>query len=254
MVTAFFDIGRGNWNNKYNRSSEIYISQFSKYLELDYNLIVFMDSRYNIPCKENMTIIPIDHKFLETEIHGWKQLNRDKEIMKSVEYTTLVADRINNGHPENIYAEYNCIVHAKIDFINYAVKHGYIKHGTICWSDFGIFKIFGERLPTKPLNSLKMNTSKINILLCNKLSSYDKDPYYTLKVAPDKIGSGYFTLPVSLVSELQELYHSTLEELYSLGISDDDQHILLRCYYKKPYLFELFVDTTKWPQGLVYFQ
>jgi hypothetical protein len=254
MVTAFFDIGRGNWQNNFNRSSEIYISQFSKYLELDYNLIVFMDSRYNIPSNENMTIIPIDHKFLENEIHGWKQLNRDKSILNSEEYTTLLAHRINNGHPENIYAEYNCIMHAKIDFINYAIKHSYIKHGTVCWSDFGIFKIFGNFPPTKPLDPLKINTSKINLFFRNKLTNYDKDPYYTLEAAPERVTGTFFTLPVSLVSELQELYHNSLEELYSLGISDDDQHILLRCYYKKPYLFELFVDTTKWPQGLVYLQ
>jgi hypothetical protein len=254
LVTAFFDIGRGDWQNNFNRSSETYISQFYKYLELDYNLIVFMDARYTIPHKQNMTIIPIDHKFLENEIHGWKQLDRDKSIINSEVYKKYTEHRINNGHPENIYAEYNCIMHAKIDFINYAVKHGYIKHGTVCWSDFGTFKNFGETLPTKPLDSLKMNTSKINLFLRNKLTNYDKDPYYTLEAAPERVTGTFFSLPISLVSEFQELYHRTLEELYSLCISDDDQHILLRCYYKKPYLFELFIDTTKWPQGLVYLQ
>jgi hypothetical protein len=124
----------------------------------------------------------------------------------------------------------------------------------VCWSDFGIFKIFENELPTKPLDSLKMNTSRVNFCLHNELSPKDTDPFYTLQNAPETFTGGFYSIPVKLISEFQELYHSCLQELYSLGISDDDQHVLLRCYYKKPHLFELFLDTSKWPQGLVYFQ
>jgi hypothetical protein len=54
--------------------------------------------------------------------------------------------------------------------------------------------------------------------------------------------------------KLQELYHQSLNEIYTNNISDDDQHIYLRCFLKEPQVFNLYLDSTKWPEGLIYFQ
>ena len=256
IVTAFFDIGRENLNTNLNNNRKVldYINQFFKYMSIDYKMVIFMDNRYTIPAKQNVTIIPIDVSFLENEIYAWKQLDKDYSIINSDKYKYFVKDRIEKGYIENISSKYNIIMHAKIDFINYAVKNSFIKSGMVCWSDFGIFKIFDNIQPTTSLDSLKMNTFKINTCLRNKLTTLDTDPFYILKFAPENFTGGFYSIPYNLVSEFQELYHQCLQELYSLNISDDDQHVLLRCYYKKPYLFELYIDENKWPQGLVYFQ
>ena len=37
-------------------------------------------------------------------------------------------------------------------------------------------------------------------------------------------------------------------------VFDDDQHLMLRCYFKRPDLFQLFLNDEKWPVGLSYFQ
>jgi predicted O-methyltransferase YrrM len=50
------------------------------------------------------------------------------------------------------------------------------------------------------------------------------------------------------------LYHQSLNNLYQYNISDDDQHVYLRCFLKNPHLFEVFLSNNEWPQALTYFQ
>jgi hypothetical protein len=138
LVTAFFDISRATWKS-YARTPEYYLDSFMNYLKLGYVMIVFVDSRYlhffeNINSKL-ITVIPIDFDFLNENIYAWKTLSVARKIMKSNEYYELVQTRITSGNPENIYPEYNCINHAKIDFINYALP--FIRSPFVCWSDFG---------------------------------------------------------------------------------------------------------------------
>jgi hypothetical protein len=258
IVTAFYDIGRGNWDSM-KRTPEYYIESFMKYLELDYSIIVFMDLRYirniiNIP-KKNVIIIPIDESFLKTNIYAWKNIENDRTIMKSEFYKKIVNNRIKNGHPENIYPEYNCINHAKIDFINFALP--FIKTSFVCWSDFGyhssILHNNSSKFPKDVLDINLFNTSKINCCLVNKIEEYDS--VSILQNAPDIFTGSFYGLPLKLISEFQELYHSCLDELYSMNISDDDQHVMLKCYYKNPELFEIYLsEDGKWPEALSYFQ
>jgi hypothetical protein len=53
---------------------------------------------------------------------------------------------------------------------------------------------------------------------------------------------------------LQKLYHECIDELYYNFISDDDQHVYLRCYIKNPELFDLhIIESIEWPKGLTIF-
>ena len=52
----------------------------------------------------------------------------------------------------------------------------------------------------------------------------------------------------------QKLYHECLDELYQHQISDDDQHVMLRCFIKDQSIFKLFLENKKWLQVLLDFQ
>jgi hypothetical protein len=229
------------------------------YLKLGYVMIVFVDSRYlhffeNIKSKL-LTIIPIDSDFLNENIYAWKTLSLAETIMKSKEYHELVQSRIASGNPENIYPEYNCINHAKIDFINYALP--FIRSPFVCWSDFGyhssILKNDISKYPLNVLDISKFDTNLVNIYSIWKPSA-EYNTYYILKSATDMITGSFYGIPVNKVKEFQKLYHTCLQELYSLNISDDDQHVLLRCYYKNPDLFKLNLTICKWPESLTDYQ
>jgi hypothetical protein len=94
----------------------------------------------------------------------------------------------------------------------------------------------------------------MSFCLRNTLDGKDKDMIYTLIYAPEKFTGCFFAGPSNLMIKMQQLYHECLNELYDHNISDDDQHIYLRCFFKEPKLFNLYLDETKWPKALCYFE
>ena len=262
LITAFFDINRNNWK-VFNRNNDFYINSFKKYLELDYKMIIFIDDKilekYYFQNTDRQTFIPINLEWLKNNTKSWEQLEKVRNIMLSIEYKNLVKKRIENENPENIYAEYNIINHSKIDFIYYAIVNNLINpNDFICWSDFGYFGSIlsnnPEKFPNATLDIKKFNNKKLNFCLRNKINEFDKDPIYTLVVAPEIFTGSFFGGSQDKMIELYFLYHECLNELYDKNISDDDQHVYLRAYFKKPELFELFLSDNKWPEALVYFQ
>jgi hypothetical protein len=257
LVSAFYDIGRTQWDT-YVRSTQTYIDSFKNYYSIDYHMIVFIDSRYihlltNTP---SITFIPINEIWLKNNTI-WSKIEIARSIMNSEKYKTLVARRIENGSPETLFPEYNFINHCKIDFINYAIHHGYINSELVAWSDFGyhnsVFKNDISRFPKENLNTSFFN-SKITMWTMNEITEKDFDPWYTVQNEKVIFTGGFYGLPTTMVPEFHKLYHDSLDELHNLGICDDDQHIYLRCYRKNPELFEIHLDKNKWPEALCHFQ
>ena len=265
IVSAFFDINRENYV-AYSRTVDAYINSFLRYLDMKYTMVIFIDDRYlhrllkyyDSCLFKNKIFIPINKEWLCENIYAWKQLERDKSIINSNYYKNFLHERILSGHPENIYSEYNIVNHSKIDFINYALKNNYIMNDFVCWSDFGYYNSIlnnnSELFPTTILDINKFNVEKINVMLYNDITKEDKNILDVAKNGKVTITGTFYGGPCKLMGIFQELYHQSLDELYSHNISDDDQHVLLRCYLKKPDLFELFKEHNRWPRGLNFFQ
>jgi hypothetical protein len=280
IVTAFFDIGRGFWTNPCKRTTKFYIQSFLNYLDYPYKMVCYVDDRcidyvlehYCRSSHINKTFIPINVKWLENNIHSWKQLHRDQEIMKSPRYREYIDHRKNimypNGappdfkhkyFPENEVPEYNAINHAKIDFIMNAIQNGYIDSPITCWCDFGYFGTQHQNIkttfPTNILDKNKFSPDRITFFLRKSIVEQDTDPLYMLVCTPDIFTGTFWGGPTELMAQLQMLYHDSVEDLYSVDISDDDQHIYLRCCLKNSDLFDLkLAALSEWPKGLLYFQ
>jgi len=269
IVTAFFDIDRNKWSIL-NRSPYYYLESIKYLFNTENIIIAFIDTNYieyikkyindSIFSKEKkIIIIPIDYDWLYTYSDSWKKNEISKKIMQSDEYIKKVFYRIKNGNPENIYSEYNTINHCKIDFIKYTIDNNLInENDLICWCDSGYYKsILHDNVDEFPISNLeinKFNLNKLNFCLRNNISYIDSDINYTLMNAPEIFTGSFFSGTSETMLKLYKLYHYCLDELYENNISDDDQHIYLRCFFKEPELFELFLSTEKWPQALNYFQ
>ena len=280
IVTVFFDIGRGFWNDKYKRTTKFYIQSFLNYLDYPYKMVCYIDDRcidyilehYTRSPHDNKIFIPINHKWLENNIHAWKQLPKDREIMKSSRYRQYIDHRQTimypNGppvgglekkiFPENEMPEYNAINHAKIDFIMNAIQNGYINTSVTCWCDFGYFGTQHQNnkdtFPTSTLDKNKFSPDRITFFVRKDIVEQDIDPIYMLICAPDIFTGTFWGGPTNLMEKMQNLYHESVEELYSVNISDDDQHIYLRCCLKDSDLFNLKLTVLpEWPKGLLYF-
>ena len=255
LVTAFFDIGRSDWDSYFKRDTETYIQSFLNFMDTEYRMVIFMDSRYinRIPKSENKILIPIDISFLH-EHCSWKYLKVDREIMESEKYKNLVSDRIKRGHGENVSSEYNLINHSKIDFIKYAKDHSLLSD-YVCWVDFGYHNAICQNDPHKfPLGVLDQNKfDKTRATFCIVSEPKEYDPFKTLISAPDIFTGSFYGIPGNLIHTLHGFYHESLQELYNLGISDDDQHVWLHFFTKNSELFHLTLFN-EWPNGLKYFE
>lgn len=263
IVTAFYDIGRGDWPNIYQRSAQKYLNSFKNYLNLEYEMFIFLDERYmavfNDTKYEKKTFIPINMDWLKANTKSWSQTDRVRDIMASKIYTDTLKNRIESGHPENISPEYNIINHSKIDFINYLIENNFFQPETfICWSDFGyhnsILQNNPNNYPTCVLDPNKFDLNNLNFCLRNTIVPEDSDPLETLKNAREVFTGSFFAGPINKMVQLYNLYHKCLDELYDMGISDDDQHVYLRCWFNNAKIFTLYVSQNKWPDGLNYFQ
>jgi hypothetical protein len=270
-VTAFYNINRGDWGYA-KRNIEYYLDSFKKFISSNKNIIAFIDERYinhdmfinyidNVKKMGNnkTTFIPINMEWLLNNCETWRKNHISEKIMNSDEYKNKVQHRINVGIPENIYSSYNTINHCKIDFIKYAIDNHYVDHSDfICWCDFGyynsILKSNPDNYPYADLDLRKMNHNKLNFCLRNKIGLNDLNMYYTLVCAPEVFTGSFFAGNIEKMNELYYLYHVCLDELYNNNISDDDQHVYLRCFMKNPDLFELFLSDDKWPEALTFFQ
>ena len=72
----------------------------------------------------------------------------------------------------------------------------------------------------------------------------------TLKTGKVTITGSFFVGPVKLMSEFQKLVHEIFREFQQNNISDDDQHLYLRCYLKNPEFFVLIQGNGSWPEAL----
>ena len=271
LITAFFDISRDKWLHL-QRDSNYYLDSFKNLLLTEKNIIAFIDEKYfnidfiqnyiynaNLLNRRKTKIIPINIDWLNSNCESWKKFEIAKKIMKSNEYIEKVKSRIKGCSPENTYPEYNTINHSKIDFIKYAIDNNLIDNNDfICWCDFGYYKSIlhnnSFEYPYSCLDIKKFSLNKLNFCLRNKIIINDADINYTLINARETFTGSFFSGKPKLMNKLYYLYHECLDELYENNVSDDDQHVYLRCFLKEPNIFELFLSENKWPEALTYFQ
>jgi hypothetical protein len=261
-VTALLDINRNSWGHL-SRSIDTYLKSFKILLLMSKKMIIFIDERYVDKiadlCDSNKILIPINYDWVLNNCKSWSKIEKAKQIMNSHNFKNCVKQRIDEGDPSALYPEYITINHSKIDFIKYAIDNKLVKETSfICWCDFGYYNSILHFEPTEYPHSVidlsRLNFNKLNFFLRNKLTTSDYDMLYTLIYAPENFTGSFFAGSSKNMLELYELYHSCLDELYNNNISDDDQHIYLRCFIKKPEIFELFLSANKWPQALLCLQ
>lgn len=251
IVSSYIDINRDEWVH-FKRTSNDYIEGFKPYLFFNEDLIVFIDSKHYDTInnlvkesgKENICLISINEEFLKNNISSWSLIEKEEKIMSSLFYKHLTYGKNN---PEHNFPKYNVIQHSKLDFIKYVIDNNLTNCKYICWSDFGFF-MNSEKIPDGLYNKdLYFNLSvvdenRVNYCTINSIFNFDYDNIYNTLLKPrETIGGFFFIATREKHLEYNKLYKEVLQsEFYNIGITDDDQHVALRCYYRNPELFNFF--------------
>jgi hypothetical protein len=255
FVTAFYDIGRGMWPHKYSRSTETYLSRFSLLVQLNLPLIVFIDERYadaveeivnansaTVGKRQRIDIVRIDDHFLTSFVASWNYIDIENDIMSSDDYIALSRTRSEAETPETRYASYNCINHAKIDFVMLGIQYYKdigLQIGYAGWVDFGYVTEQFEVVPFS-LNKNLLYNGKMNFLSHGGFTDQEMNPVYVFANVPIKVGGAFWFGSIDSVMEYRELYHTCVNEMHSQNLADDDQTVDICCYFKKKQIFKMW--------------
>lgn len=253
IVTAYFDIGRGDWTankgfrDKLARSADVYFNYFERLAALENNMVIFTSPDLKerieaIRVGKPTTVIAIDIKKKFKHIRY-----RIETIQKDSNFTSKLDER-QLKNPEYWSPDYVLVCNLKSYFVNKAINAGLVKTTRVAWIDFGYCRTPNVTRKLKswdyPFSKEKMHFFTIKKGLT--VSSLQQAFNFMIGNHVYIIGGAIVGTPEKwqefypLVTKSQKL---TLDN----NIVDDDQGIFVLCYYLKPELFALnYLGRGKW--------
>lgn len=248
IVTAFYDIGRGDWstNTQKNggplphylqRSVDKYIDHFTRMCEIDTEIIVYTSP----DIAPRLAAISPNVKVVEYDYFNIHKELRDK--IESIQTSPEFVKKINPyqvRNPEYWSKDYVGVTSLKAFYVSDAFERGLITNEFAAWVDFGYCRD-DDHIPT------------------NKTWEYDFTPglmhYFNyrdpeLRQARQQVSmavqnnivfiiGGVFVAQKEQWQVLAIDMKEALEHLISIGLVDDDQGLLLMAYFKNPDMYEL---------------
>jgi len=248
IVTAFYDIGRGDWSTNpeknggplphyLQRSVDKYIDHFTRMCEIDTEIIVYTSPDIAprlAAISPNVKVVDYDYFNLHKEL-------RDK--IEAIQTSPEFVKKINPyqvRNPEYWSKDYVGVTSLKAFYVSDAFERGLITNEFAAWVDFGYCRD-DDHIPT------------------NKTWEYDFTPglmhYFNyrdpeLRQARQQVSmavqnnivfiiGGVFVAQKEQWQVLATDMKEALEHLISIGLVDDDQGLLLMAYFKNPDMYEL---------------
>ena len=247
IVTAFFDIGRGDWTPDKGlphylvRTTDTYFERFRNLCKLDNNIIVYtsedlVDKVKEIRGDKPIKIVPVDFQ------NNFEKLRNEISRIQNLDAYKARISPSQIKNPEYWNADYVLVNLLKSAFAVDAIRHEYATNDLVAWIDFGYCR---EPLTT---NEWRYNFNPDKIHFFN-LKDWKEGTYIVDVIANNDV---HITGPCIVAGKkmwymLEQLVHHSLNELTKNDLIDDDQTLLLMSYLFKPELFELHkVSTDDW--------
>lgn len=226
IVSAFYDIGRGQWQH-YQRSSDRYFDCFERLCLLKNDIVVFSQPQFRERFeaiqrrKPNLSVVYDDIFGRHATL-----LERIRRVQQDPAYRAGIGPI---DSPEYNSAEYVLVNALKSDFCCQALAQS--RHEQVAWIDFGYLRkprqlprsrrwaspwprgihFFGMRSLAEPIDLLKtIQTNTVYIQGCHLVAHRDDWPL------------------------LRDGVHAALQELLAKDWVDDDQTLLLMVALKYP--------------------
>jgi len=247
IVTAFFDIGRGDWSpdkglpHYLQRTTQTYMDRFAIMAKLENPMVVYtskdlMDEvkflRQDRPTEILALDFPNNFEVLRGEI---TRIQQDSTYQSKINPTQV-------KNPEYWNADYVLVNLLKASFVTRSIN--LIKTDLVAWLDFGYCR------DVSTLNGVKkwqypFDKDKIHFF---NLKEYDGTFIQDIIFNNDvHITGPCIVAGKNMWQPLEHLVHHSVNELLKNQLIDDDQTILLMAYLQKPELFELHkVDSNDW--------
>lgn len=248
IVTAFYDIGRGDWSmnvqknggplpHYLQRSVDKYIDHFTRMCEIDTEIIVYTSP----DIAPRLAAISPNVKVVEYDYFNIHQELRDK--IEAIQTSPEFIKKINPyqvRNPEYWSKDYVGVTSLKAFYVADAYERGLITNEFASWVDFGYCRD-AEHIPLSKKWEYDFTPGKMHYF------NY-RDPILTqakqqaaLAVQNNVVFiiGGVFVAQKEQWQTLAIDMKEALEYLMNLGLVDDDQGLLLMAYFKNPDMYEL---------------
>jgi len=250
IVTAFFDIGRGDWTPEkglphyLHRTTETYLDRFAHMATLDNEMVIFT-SEDLAPKVEELRVDKPTQIIVMDFNSSFEDLKKEvSRVQNSDEYKNMInPSQIKN--PEYWNSDYVVVNLLKSTFVHRAIKMNLVNTDLVAWLDFGYCRDESTLSGVKKW-SYNFNKEKIHFF---NIKDFIEGTYITDIISNNDV---HVTGPCIVADKemwpkLELLVEHGVKELLKHNLIDDDQTLLLMSYLFNPELFELHkVSDTDW--------
>jgi protein YibB len=242
IVTAFFDIGRGDWTpdkglpHYLHRTTDTYVERFGHLATLENEMVIYtsedlVDKIKALRGDRPTHICTVDYHNSFVEV---------RERISSVQKSESYQSRINpqqRRNPEYWSADYVLVNALKATFISKAIDTNYCSNDLVAWVDFGYCRDVRTLYGVKHWYS-DLDKDKIHLF---KLKDYVEGTYIDQIIFNNDVHmvGGAIIAGKQGWKNLEYLVHHSLTQLLDNNLVDDDQTLLLMSYLSAKDSFEL---------------
>ncbi len=247
IVTAFFDIGRGNWNKTTHgidtphfipRSTDSYFQYFENLAKVKNDMVIFCAEEHSSMIRNIRSRLAPESKTSVFSINFKESTNHIKPIIEMIQSRPEYVEFVNDPRmPEYWNADYVLVNFMKTDFVNSAYRNNVIDTPLVAWLDFGYVRS-EKTLPKNLIWNHEFDVSKIHYF--NKRTIDFQRPIFDIIRTNDVYIMGCHIVGGKEAWEKHQRYnYESLTSLIRCGFVDDDQTIMLMNYRSHPDDFEL---------------
>jgi protein YibB len=239
IVTAFYDIGRGDWTpdkglpHYLQRSTDTYIERFTHLTKLANELIVVTSPDIGKRLKQ------ISNKVKIIEYDPFEEFSTTSSkiigIQESVSFKQMIhPSQVKN--PEYWSPKYVLVNLLKSHFVNMAIEKEFVSNDLVAWLDFGYCR--GEHTLPKSLKwSYDFDPTKIHLFAYKDLV-HGRSLQEIIATNDVHILGAKIVAHKKLWPVMENMMFNAFELLYFNQLVDDDQTLMLICANQKPEIFE----------------
>ena len=250
IVTAFFDIGRGNWTpdkglpHYLQRTTDTYFERFAHLAKLDNEMVVYTSEDLAPKIKElrgNKTthINVVDFKTSFEDLRNMiTKTQENPDFRKHINPTQI-------KNPEYWNADYVLVNLLKASFARRAITMNQFESDMVAWLDFGYCR---DESTLNGVTKWQYPFNKEKIHLFN-IKDYVEGTFISDIIFNNDV---HMTGPCIVASKdnwtvMENLVQNNTRELLKNNLIDDDQTLLLMAYLSAKELFELHsVSPSDW--------
>jgi protein YibB len=245
IVTAFFDIGRGDWTpdkglpHYLERKTETYLERFGYLTNLKNDITVFttedLAPKVQEICKNrtektNVVILDLNERFSKIR-EDISNIQKDPKFQSRVHPSQV-------KNPEYWNPDYVLVTNLKAFFVDVAIQNNFVQQDMVAWIDFGYCRSMAN-IPKSREWSYDFDESKIHMF---NYKPYDGKPIERVVLEND-----VYILGAKVVAHknkwplMAQLMGNSHQMLKQKGLVDDDQGLWLQSYISQPQEFELHI-------------